>query len=372
MNRRPNQSRNGYESFSPDRAARFTASTPDAHFFETRRKRRPGMRMLCALLLALAAVLAVNFMVNRFVRVQRQDVPVKGLTEAFDGYTILHLSDLKGARFGSEQQGIARALADTRYDAVVMTGDMVSPLGGAQALYDLIDQLRAQQPDAPIYFIAGDRDPEPASMAYATGGSPLAPWVLGAQQRGAQLLSGPQAITRGSQTLWLTAGIHLTLDVDTMQGQFEQQYLRALATGDENEIELAKYNLMWLEETRASRTAMREADVVVTLMHTPPDTSSDSPESSLLQRASLILCGHTMGGLLRLPGIGALFIPSQSLPRYGLFPGRHAYYGLSREGHTWVYASPGLGSEGDDYPPLFFRLFNPPTATLLTLVPSAL
>ena len=372
MNRRPNQSRNGYESFSPDRAARFTASTPDAHFFETRKKRRPGMRLLYALLLTLAALLAVNFLVNRFVRIQRLDVPIKGLTEAFDGYTILHLSDLKGARFGSGQQGLARALGDTRYDAVVMTGDMVSTLGGAQALYDLIEQLRAHRPDAPIYFIPGDCDPEPTSMAYATSGSPLAPWVLGAQQRGAQLLSGPQAITRGNQTLWLTAGIHLTLDVDTMQGQFEQQYLRALATQDENEIELSKYNLMWLEETRAARKAIREEDVVVTLMHAPPHTSLDSPESSLLQRASLILCGHTLGGLLRLPGIGALFIPSQSLPRYGLFPGSHVGCGLSREGRTWVYTSPGLGSEGDDYPPLFFRLFNPPTAALLTLVPSAL
>ncbi|MGN0995458.1 MAG: metallophosphoesterase [Candidatus Ventricola sp.] len=372
MNRRPNQSRNGYDSFSPARAAHFTASTPDAHFFETRKKRTPGMRLLCVLLAALAAVLAGNFLVNRFVRVQRLDVPIKGLTEAFDGYTILHLSDLKGARFGSGQQGLARALNDARFDAVAMTGDMVSSLGSAQALYDLIDQLRALRPDAPIYLIAGDRDPEPASMAYATGGSPLAPWVLGAQQRGAQLLSGPQAVTRGDQTLWLTAGIHLTLDVDTMQGQFEQQYLRALSTHDDNEIELAKFNLRWLEETRAARKAVQEGDIVVTLMHAPPDTSSDSPESSLLQRANLILCGHTLGGLLRLPGIGALFIPSQSLPRYGLFPGSHACYGLSREGHTWVHTSPGLGSEGEDYPPLFFRLFNPPTATLLTLVPSAL
>ena len=67
--------------------------------------------------------------------------------------------------------------------------------------------------------------------------------MLGAQQRGAQLLSGPQAITRSEQTLWLTSSIHLTLDVDTMQGQFEQQYLRALPTGDENEIELATFNL---------------------------------------------------------------------------------------------------------------------------------
>ena len=109
-------------------------------------------------------------------------------------------------------------------------------------------------------------------------------------------------------------------------------------------------------------------------MHTPPamTPSSAAQGDSLLGRANLILCGHALGGLLRLLGIGALFIPSRSLLRYSLFPGISACYGLSLEGRPWVHTSPGLGSENDDDPPLFFRLFNPPTATLLTLVPSAL
>ena len=51
-------------------------------------------------------------------------------------------------------------------------------------------------PDAPIYLIPGDRDPLPASMSYATGGSPFAPWILGAQQRGARLLNSPRLIGR--------------------------------------------------------------------------------------------------------------------------------------------------------------------------------
>lgn len=372
MNRRPNQSRNGYESFSRSHADRFTASTPDAHFFDARRKKTLGLRLTFCVLALLAVILSVNFVVNRFIRVETVDIPVKGLSEAFDGFTILHISDLKGASFGSEQQRLAMALRGSRFDAAVLTGDMVSSLGNAQPLYALLEQLSALNPDAPVYFIAGDRDPVPASMAYATSGSPFAPWVLGAQQRGAQLLSSPQAIVREDQTLWLTASAQLTLDIDTMQKQFEQQYLRALESDDENELELAVYNLKWLEETRAARKAIRPQDVLVTLMHAPFSPDELDQSGTLFSQVDLLLSGHYLGGLIRLPLIGALFIPSQSLPHSGVLPGRSTHYGLHRDDHTWVYISPGLGSTAEDYPPFFFRLFNPPTMTLLSLSPSAL
>ena len=109
-------------------------------------------------------------------------------------------------------------------------------------------------------MIPGDRDPLPASMSYATGGSPFAPWILGAQQRGAQLLNSPQLIERDGHALWLTTSALLSLDLDTMQEQFERQYLDVLDSQDENEVDLAKYNLQWLSETRAAREAMTEDD----------------------------------------------------------------------------------------------------------------
>ena len=373
MNRRPSQSRTGYDSFSARHAAHFTASTPGNDFFDVRKKKPLALRMAFSFFLLVLALLIVNFAVNQFVHVARVTVPVTGLSEEFDGYTLLHISDLKGASFGSAQDLLAFALGDSRFDAVVLTGDMLSTHENAQPLYALIEQLRACNPDAPIYFIAGDDDPPVTSTAYFTGGSPFAPWVLGAQQRGAQLLASPQAVTRDGQTLWLMAGNHLSLDVDTMQGQFELRYLSAQAGGDENEIELAAYNLGWLEQTRAARAAMRDSDAVIAVTHVPPSDeeifrSSGTPSGQV----GLVLCGHDLGGLIRLPVIGPMFVPSQSLPRYGLFPGADAISGLRRVDRTWVYASPGLGSEDAHYPSFFFRLFNPPTITLLSLTPSAL
>ena len=370
MNRRPSQSRTGYDSFSPHHAAHFTASTPGNDFFDVRKKKPLALRMAFSFFLLFLALLAVNFLVNQFIHVAHVTVPVTGLDEEFDGYTLLHISDLKGATFGSNQRLLSFALGRSEFDAVVLTGDMLSTHENAQPLYALIEQLRAVSPDAPIYFIAGDDDPPVTSSAYFTGGSPFAPWVLGAQQRGAQLLSSPQAIARGEQTVWLMAGNHLSLDVETMQGQYEQQYLKALDSGDENEIELAKHNLKSLQETRDARAAIADGDAVIALTHTPPAFGEYSAE--VYRGVDLVLCGHALGGLIRLPVVGPVFIPSPSLPRYGLFPGRSTHYGLTREGRTQLYVSPGLGTENDDYPFFFFRLLNPPTVTLITLTTSSI
>ena len=230
MNRRPSQSRTGYDSFSPHHAAHFTASTPGNDFFDVRKRKPLALRMAFSFFLLFLALLAVNFLVNQFIHVARVTVPVTGLDEEFDGYTLLHISDLKGATFGSGQRLLSFALGRSEFDAVVLTGDMLSAHENAQPLYALIERLRAVSPDAPICFIAGDDDPPVTSSAYFTGGSPFAPWVLGAQQRGAQLLSSPQAIARGAQTVWLMAGNHLSLDVDTMQGQFELRSIPATKT----------------------------------------------------------------------------------------------------------------------------------------------
>ena len=372
MNRRPTRSRSGYDSFSPAHAARFQAASPDTHFFDSRRKKSLARRLLrLAVLLFLAALLG-NFAANAFVFVERVEVPVRGLTEAFDGYTILHISDLKGALFGSGQLFLRFALRDAQFDAVAMTGDMVSQLGNAEPLYALLDALREVRPDAPVYFLAGDDDPVPASMGYAMGGSPFAPWVLGAQQRGATLLSAPLSIERDGQRIWYATSSQLSLDLDTMQRQYELQYLDALDGGDENAIELAEYNLHFLEQTRTARAQMSDRDVIVTLTHVPPQAQELSSAGRRASQIDLVLCGHYLGGLIRLPLLGSVFIPSMGLDHYGLFPGEQAFSGLSYIGRTAVYASRGLGSQDAHYPPFFFRLFNPPSVTLVTFAPSAL
>jgi predicted MPP superfamily phosphohydrolase len=71
----------------------------------------------------------------------------------------------------------------------------------------------------------------------------------------------------------------------------------------------------------------------------------------------LYLCGHTHGGQVRLPVIGAVLTSSRL--------GRRYVMGHYHEGRTHLYVSRGVGFEGLGAPRV--RLFCPPEITLITL-----
>src|SRR6266511_672236 len=91
------------------------------------------------------------------------------------------------------------------------------------------------------------------------------------------------------------------------------------------------------------------------VVHSPYQRSLNAFERSGYQ---LVLAGHTHGGQVRLPGVGAL-VTNCDLPR-------EQVRGLSRWGSTWLHVSAGLGTS--KYAP--FRFACRPEATLLTLVPA--
>ncbi len=73
-------------------------------------------------------------------------------------------------------------------------------------------------------------------------------------------------------------------------------------------------------------------------------------------RADLVVSGHTHGGQIRLPFIGALGSPGDTL-----LP-REFFQGASTWGDTTLYVTSGLGESGPRA-----RLFNPPEIVLMTL-----
>jgi len=78
--------------------------------------------------------------------------------------------------------------------------------------------------------------------------------------------------------------------------------------------------------------------------------------SKLLPQASLVLSGHSHGGQLRLPGIGAPVLPQL---------GKRLPWGLRRDSNTLVYTSRGVGM----VPPRI-RINCRPELTLITIVNS--
>ncbi|HVF19577.1 MAG TPA: metallophosphoesterase [Mycobacteriales bacterium] len=90
----------------------------------------------------------------------------------------------------------------------------------------------------------------------------------------------------------------------------------------------------------------------IALVHAPEPRALDRFEAAGFD---LLLCGHTHGGQLRLPGFGAI------VTNCGIDRARAR--GLSRHGRAWLHVSPGLGTS--PYAPVRFACR--PEATLLHL-----
>ena len=363
MNRRPSRSL----PLSSQHSCRYRTTSADTFYPTAQRKRRRFSFYFAVLLSVLAVLLLFNTAINRFVFVRHVGIPVAHLPASIDGVTLLQISDLKGAEFGTGQKGIASHLKGKRVDAVVLTGDMVSPQGNAEPFYDLLDSLREVLPEVPIWFISGDGDPEPVSVKYWAEGSCFASWVLGAVRHGARLLQAPVRLNQEGPGIWLIPGSDLSLDLSLEQERFHQLQYDALASGDEILNELARFHLAGLSGLETAQKEIKPEDLCVALLHAEdPGITEQFFEAagSEIYGIDAVLSGHWLGGLIHIPCVGPLFIPSVNLPNSGLLPG-NGYDGLSRKGSIWHYVSSGLGSRDQKYPSFFFRLANPPSVSLI-------
>jgi predicted MPP superfamily phosphohydrolase len=103
------------------------------------------------------------------------------------------------------------------------------------------------------------------------------------------------------------------------------------------------------EDSRAACEGIPAGDPVIILSHTP-DVLPRAAEMG----AELVLAGHTHGGQVRLPWVGAPHAPIRLSVKYA--------YGTAREGHTRVHTSRGLGLTQ-----IPVRLNCPPEIGLFTL-----
>jgi predicted MPP superfamily phosphohydrolase len=85
--------------------------------------------------------------------------------------------------------------------------------------------------------------------------------------------------------------------------------------------------------------------------------SPDGIRPAIREKVPLILTGHTHGGQIRLPFIGALFLPTREEREFDK--------GWFRQSQSWIYVSRGLGNAG--FP---VRLFCPREVAMVTLTSS--
>jgi len=245
---------------------------------------------------------------------------------------LLHLSDLHMTPGQASKQRWVAELAALEPDLVVDTGDNLAHPRAVPAVVAALGPLL----ERPGVFVFGSNDyfgPTPKNPLH---------YLMSRQNRP----SGPPLPWRDLRAALVECGWH---DATHAQLRLDVGGLTVAVAGvDDPHLGLDRYN-------RVAGSPTGDPDLRLGLTH--------SPEPRVLDRFAadgydLVLAGHTHGGQLRVPGVGAL------VANCGL--DRSRVRGPSRWGtHTRLHVSAGLGTS--PWAPVRFAC--PPEASLLTLVP---
>ncbi|NLC32204.1 MAG: hypothetical protein GX781_02780 [Clostridiales bacterium] len=350
--------------------------------FAPQKKKHPGCLMgFLIFLFSLLLVFGLNAVNNSYVTLLKQQISVPAMAQSYEGFSILHLSDLHGASFGEKQERLFSQIRLEKYQAVCLTGDMLGKSKNVQPLLDLLDRL---PDDIPIFIIAGDDDPEPLNRL-SDKSDVKAGYIAKAEEKGAIYLDSPQKINYQGKNIWFSPAQLFLTDLKAAsfallehKSELETRALAETLTAQEqSSLYGVEYQLGILAKLDEARLEMEPDDLYVLLSHFPLDATDvaslhtgerlDRKSVNFPGSVSLILAGHWNNGQWRLPFIGPVYIPSGKLGLRGWMPGDDEVSGLATVYAVPQYISPGLGNS-DAYPwwmPM--RLFNRPQMTLLTL-----
>lgn len=253
--------------------------------FNGLQRNRNFKKLLKTILITITTlILLVPFLIweNNSIKVTRYDKYSSSITESFEGYTIVHLSDLHS----KNNKGRGAAITSTlEPDIIVITGDLIDK---NDRNLDIAEEfIKRVSTIAKVYFVTGNHE----------NLSSLYPSLLEIFQKyGVTVLDNEQEkITIGNESINIYGYSDTEYDIET-----------------EKVLDKDDFNLV--------------------LCHKPY-----APEIFNTINADLVLCGHAHGGQIRLPLIGGLVAPDQGFfPKYS--EGIHDY------SDTSVVINRGLGN----------------------------
>lgn len=241
-----------------------------------------------------------------WIEVTKLEIRLTGLRAAFDGFTIVHLSDFHLGRSVKKEQ-VRRAVEianGLEPELLVLTGDFVT--GSASHSVACGDELAALEAGQGVYGVLGNHDnwTDPDEVAANVAGA------------GITVLRDEIAVTTVlSSRLWLIGVEDTGFTAGFYGGSFSD------------------FRAFW-QEKELLVTAMLEGipddEPRLLLVHNP-----DFTEMLPSARIDLALCGHTHGGQVRVPFLGAPVVPS--------FFGDKYASGLVQGPNTLVYINRGIG-----------------------------
>jgi predicted MPP superfamily phosphohydrolase len=273
----------------------------------------------CSVTGVLVGAAAVAALVDGFaiepnsVETKRLRLVLPDLPDGFEGFRIAQISDLHLRAHTRACSQILQAVQAEHPRVVVVTGDLVDRPENALTCAAFVKDVCGAS-SAPVFVIRGNWD----HRAFPTRQSAFE-WDETLRRAGAHVLVNQSArLRRRGDSIWLA-------------GTDDPYFGHA--------------------DLDASFRDVPQSAFAIVLTHAPEafEELAERPQ------ARLVLAGHTHGGQVRLPLIGALRVPS----KYGTRFAR----GLFRIGDTLFYVNVGIGTS---HVPV--RFLCRPEFTLLTLV----
>lgn len=256
------------------------------------------------------------------IEVERVPIRLKNFPEAFRGFKIAQLSDLHSSPLVDKahlDHAVDLVLTE-KPDLIVLTGDFIG------------HTLRSNRHEIHVF------DSQYLDNLVAALGRAKAPFGTFAVLGNHDFWSGPEVTKRICHDFETHAGIRV------LRNQ------RVTLTKDEESIELLGIDDYW--HSWDLRNAMRKVpkkSVKILLSHNPDINWKIKPSHKI----DLVLSGHTHGGQIAFPFVGAPFSPTRN----------HRYLrGLVKDGDRQTYITRGVGHL---VVPIRFNC--PPEVTLITL-----
>lgn len=293
----------------------------------------PTIRTLTKITLAAAAVVPVCLAYAYFIEARRlvvnqYELRIDKWNPAFDGFRVALISDIHAGSYDvtpEKLREIVRITNEQDVDAIFMLGDYVSQkrengVRGLRMQPEVIaDNLAGLRSQYGIFLVLGNHD-----EWYD------APGIIGEFERvGYDVLDGELAEIR------LNNG----------------EKLRILGLKDHTTMRI------WKEYSDAAKRLLEpttgQGDLIV-LQHSPDALPAVTGDLRISPDTTLLFAGHTHGGQVRIPLIGAPVVPSMF--------GQRFVSGHARESGIDVFVTTGIGTSI-----LPFRFLVPPEIAVVTI-----
>lgn len=251
------------------------------------------------------------------IRVRRFDLTFPNLPSAFDGYTLLHLSDLHLTKLGLLEKRLMKIISCEEVDGCVVTGDVTAKPRASDIFRRVCSAIRHRDP---IIMVLGNSEHKP--------------WLDTDMLAQALTFDGLHMLVNNSTTL------HRGGDKITVVG-VDDAYSR-------------------MADVDSAFSGVGADDFVLFLSHSP----CVAPHA-IERGADLVLAGHTHGGQVRIPGIGTVcsHMRTNKVINDGLYDAGdlEKLVGIDA-GHSVVFVNRGVGSSR-----IHIRFLCPPEVVYITL-----